>query len=75
MRAADLFTAYLCPGAMRRLVAELPQRAKPEALLIAHTFAARGLDRLREEHLANLWRTPVAVYRCQRENTPPGDST
>jgi hypothetical protein len=70
---ADLFTAYLYPGAMQRLSSELPSRAKPGALLITHTFAARGLLRVDERRLQDRWRTPVEVYRCERDDALSGE--
>ncbi len=62
---ADIFVAYLFTGAMQRLGEALPLRARPGALLVTHTFAARALEPVSEAHVADSWRTPVMVYRCQ----------
>jgi hypothetical protein len=60
---AACVVCYLFPGAMTRLRPKLEAELRPGAYVVSLTFAVPGWTPIRTEHVADLWRSPIYVYR------------
>ncbi len=70
LRSAALVTAYLWTGGMRALATKLDAELEPGAWVLTHTFAWPGRTADRTARAADLYRTPVYLYRAGAHPPP-----
>lgn len=71
---AGLVYCYLFPGGMRKLGPRL-QQAPTGSLLISHTFSVPGMQPVQQVTAADLWRSPLYLYRLAGAAAEPSASS
>lgn len=63
LEQATVVLCYLYTGAMKRLSQTLIHQLRPGTLVISHTFVLPGWQPIQTQHVNDLYRTPIYVYR------------
>jgi trans-aconitate methyltransferase len=66
LHSADLCVCFLCPPAMAKLAPRLRDALAPGAHVLSNAFALPGWAPLREARVADIHRTVVYLYRCEK---------